>query len=109
MTEGAARQHGERQAGPARHREAPTLEPSAESAAPAFLGPDPWVPSAAGVLRLQELVGNRVVGRLMRSPLGPGSGAPAPFGGVGVQRQDEGATGTTTDPAPAAAEEDSHQ
>ena len=96
MSEGAGRQHGERQADTARHREAPTQETSDQSAAPGFLGPGAWLPSAAGVLRLQELVGNRVVGSLlrsptagdpgvgtlMRSPLGPEAGMRAPFGGA---------------------------
>jgi peptidoglycan hydrolase-like protein with peptidoglycan-binding domain len=115
MTDGAARQHGERQPDAARRREAPTQDPAAPesaalgSAAPGFMGPGAWLPSVAGVLRLQELVGNRVVGSLMRSPLGPEAGVHVPFGGLGVQRQEAGEGATATEPAPAPGAEDSHE
>ena len=109
MSEGGARQHADHQADTARHRDAPTLEQAPESPAPAFQGASTWVPSVAGILRLQQLVGNQVVGSLMRSPLGPEAEPHSPFTGRAVQRQEEGATGATGAPVADPGAEDTHE
>lgn len=89
-TRKAAEPGHRREAGPARE-----ALPEGAGAIP-FAGTSPWQPTVEGILRLQRLVGNRIVGSLVADA------GPEPL----VQRQAEGEGGA---PAAAPAGEDSHE